>query len=174
MLYLVDGYNVTKSDPATRSLSLEGQRDAVVARLRVRGRELLGAGSIVVVFDGGEGGGISAARSGGHVAVRFSRHESADDAIVRLAESAPDAVCVVSSDAGLAHRVRGLGRAGRGVEVRGRQTVYEAARGTSRSRRRTDNRYPDSSAGVPAGGNRITEELKALWLTDEVSTDDEE
>ena len=42
MLYLVDGYNVTRRDPATSELSLLGQRDALVARLRVRGRDLLG------------------------------------------------------------------------------------------------------------------------------------
>ena len=52
MLFLVDGYNVTKGDPATCSLSLEAQRDELVARLRSRGEQLLGRGSIVVVFDG--------------------------------------------------------------------------------------------------------------------------
>ena len=87
MLYLVDGYNVTHRDSATSALSLLGQRDALVARLRVRGRDLLGSGRIVVVFDGEGGPGLS---TGGGVPVEivYAHTRSADDEIVRIASSA--------------------------------------------------------------------------------------
>ena len=88
MLFLVDGYNVTKGDPATCSLSLEAQRDALVVRLRSRGEQLLGRGTIVVVFDG-EAGMVQSgapARSATHpVEVVYSRGVTADDAIVQRA-----------------------------------------------------------------------------------------
>ena len=163
MLFLVDGYNVTRSDPATAALSLEDQREALVARLRARGADLLGRGRIVVVFDGAGGAGVtSAGRS--PVEVRFSREGQADDLIVSLAGGSGDAVCVVSSDTGLAARVRSA--ANHGSEVRGKETVYEAAgRGSRRSKRRT--RADADSLGVPPGGRRITAELEKLWLDGE-------
>ena len=68
MRFLVDGYNVTKQDPATAELGLAEQREALVARLAVRGRDLLGTGEIVVVFDGVHGGSAEARR--GPVEVR--------------------------------------------------------------------------------------------------------
>ena len=84
MLFLIDGYNVTRSDPATRMLSLEEQRDALARRLATRGASLLGAGRIVIVFDGVDGVGI--AERVGPVEVRYSRGgQSADDAIVAAA-----------------------------------------------------------------------------------------
>jgi hypothetical protein len=77
MLFLVDGYNVTRRDPATAALSLQDQRESLAARLRVRGRELLGAGRVVIVFDGEAGPGLS---TGGEVPVRSStRAAIADD-----------------------------------------------------------------------------------------------
>ena len=165
MLYVVDGYNVTKSDPATRDLSLEEQRDALAARLRARGRELLGAGRIVVVFDGESGAGLSSA-GGAPVEVRFSRGGSADDAIVEaIAGSVArgHAVRVITSDSGLAARVKDHG--GAQVEVLGRETLFDAA-GRGRARK-GKTRYPASSAGIPQGGNEITAELKKLWLAEE-------
>ena len=41
---LIDGYNVTKGDPATRECSLEEQRTSLMRRLRARRDTLLGAG----------------------------------------------------------------------------------------------------------------------------------
>jgi predicted RNA-binding protein with PIN domain len=163
MLYLVDGYNVTHSDPATASLAIEEQRDRLIARMRVRGRELLGSGRIVVVFDGAEGVGLA---NGGAapVDVRFSRGESADDLIVRIATGAAGKVCLVTSDRDLADRVRAV--ASGGTEVRGRESVYESASG-SRKRRGTGGGRDAGSLGVPPGGRRITEELEKLWLDEE-------
>ena len=165
MLYVVDGYNVTKSDPVTRDLALEEQRDALVARLRARGREMLGAGRIVVVFDGEGGAGLTSA-GGAPVEIRFSRGGSADDAIVDAISASVargETVRVITSDSGLAARVKDHG--GARVEVLGREALYDAA-GRGRARK-GKTRYPASSAGIPKGGNDITAELKKLWLSDE-------
>ena len=161
MLYLVDGYNVTKRDAATGGLSLLEQREALVARLRVRGRDLLGSGRIVVVFDGVGGPGLS---SGGEVPVEivYAHDRSADDEIVRIAGAAGDAVVVVSSDRELATRVNGIA-AGR-VEVRESSGCFEAARGKQRSASRGS---IARDAGLPRNANAITRELKDLWLDEE-------
>lgn len=161
MLYFVDGYNITKSDPATRDLSLEAQRDALVARLRTRGSSLLGDGRIVVVFDGAGGSGSGAnSTSGAQVEVRFARTGSADDLLASLASSATEKVCLVSDDRELRNRVRV--HAAHGSEERGRETVFDSA--TPKRARTASQRYPSSTAGLPKGANRVTEELKKLWL----------
>jgi len=153
MRYIVDGYNVTRRDPATCDSDLATQREALVARLAVRGADLLGAGPLVVVFDGQSGGGADGRR--GNVEVRFSRDETADDLIVRLAAGPGDTV--VTSDAGLARRVRAVGAA-----VIGAESCFEGRRVRRRGRR-----YPASTVGLPPGASKVTEELKKIWLTDE-------
>ena len=161
MLYLVDGYNVTRRDPATGGLSLLDQRDALVARLRVRGRDLLGDGRIVVVFDGEDGPGLS---TGGGVPVEivYAHKRSADDEIVRIAAASKQPVVVVSSDRALGDRARE--RATVTVEVRESSTLYDAARGKARKKSRGS---IARDAGLPRGANAITRELKDLWLSDE-------
>ena len=148
MLFIVDGYNVTRRDSATSALSLEQQREALVARLRVRGRELLGNGRIVVVFDGEGGPGLS---TGGGVPVEivYAHKHSADDEIVRIASRAKGAVVVVSSDRDLGRRASE--RATASVEVREASTclrvgdvlgifVFDLARiaGNGRNQQRGD------------------------------------
>lgn len=161
MRYLVDGYNITKGDPATRGLSLEAQRDALVARVRSRGDSLLGAGCITVVFDGAGGSGASREMAGS-VEIRYARDGSADDVLAALAESAAEKICLVSSDRELGQRVQVHAR--HGWETLPRDVLFEAAK--PRARRRTQE-YPSRAAGLPSGANRITEELKKLWLDDE-------
>ena len=46
MRFIVDGYNVTMADDATRPLPRADQRDALVARIAVRGEDLLGPGEV--------------------------------------------------------------------------------------------------------------------------------
>lgn len=161
MLFIVDGYNVTRRDPATSELSLEDQREALAARLRVRGRDLLGNGRIVVVFDGAHGPGLS---TGGDVPVEivYAHAGSADDEIVRIAAKSKGAVVVVSSDRDLGRRTSE--RATANVEVREASTCFEAARGKPRSKSRGS---VARDAGLPRGANAITRELKDLWLADE-------
>ncbi|MDR3687641.1 MAG: NYN domain-containing protein [Coriobacteriia bacterium] len=161
MLFIVDGYNVTRRDSATSSLSLEDQRDALVARLRVRGRDLLGGGRVVVVFDGEGGPGLS---TGGGVPVEivYAHQHSADDEIVRIASREKGDVVVVSSDRDLGRRASE--RATVKVELREASTLFEAARGKPRSKSRGS---IARDAGLPRGANAITRELKDLWLTED-------
>lgn len=168
MLYLVDGYNVTKGDPATERLSLEQQRDALVARLRARGEQLLGRGRIVVVFDGDEDvalGGAPGRSATYPIEVAFSRGVKADDEIVRRAGAATgDRVCLVSSDRELADRVRA--RLGKRAEVRKREVAFESAAGTAPAARPR----PASSAAepdLPRDAAAITAELEREWLGSE-------
>lgn len=164
MRFLVDGYNVTKGDPATRGLSLEQQREALVARLDARGSALLGSGRILVVFDGVSDAGRAAVQParGGHVEVRFSRDEKADEVIVRLARESREAVTLVTSDRGLADRARVHG--GAEVRILEREAVFESAKARPSSRRRGS---ATRDVGLPPGAGGITRELKALWLTDD-------
>ncbi|MDZ4180186.1 MAG: NYN domain-containing protein [Coriobacteriia bacterium] len=161
MIFLVDGYNVTKSDPATRDATLEEQRAALLARLRARGRDLLGGGRIVVVFDARGGPGPSQGGGGG-IEVVFERGGTADDAIERLARSAKEPVCLVSSDRQLAGRVTAHSRYG--VDVRSGSVLYDDAR-PARPRRSGRSRADlQNEFGVPSGGNSITRELEGIWL----------
>jgi predicted RNA-binding protein with PIN domain len=154
MRYLVDGYNVTMADDATRHLDRDAQRLALVRRLAVRGPELLGPGPKTVIFDGGV---LRDDEVHGDVEMRFSGEGSADDVIVRLAEAEGGNVVVVTSDRELRSRVRE--HAGRSVDVRPVSTLFEAAKG--RRRRKPDRRAP---GGLPAGHETITAELEDLWL----------
>lgn len=159
MLFLIDGYNVTHRDAATSALSLLGQREALVARLRVRGRDLLGEGRIVVVFDGEGGPGLS---TGGGVPVEivYAHKHSADDEIVRIAARSKGPVVVVSSDRDLGRRA--AERANVPVDVREASTCFEATRGKARPKSRGS---IARDAGLPRGASAITRELKDLWLS---------
>lgn len=157
MRYVIDGYNVTKGDPATRDMRLEVQRDALVQRLAVSASSLLGSGRVVVVFDGAEGAGN--VERHGAVEVRYSRAESADEAIVRIVRESSEPVTLVTSDRDLASRARTAGAVE--VRVEPRERLFAAAP----PRRRP--RHGGSTAGLPKGANRITRELKDLWLTGE-------
>lgn len=159
MTYLIDGYNVTMADDATRRLGREAQRAALVARLAARGRELLGAGSYVVVFDGGI---LRSDETHGPVSVRFSGDESADDVIVRLAEAAPaGSYAVVTSDRELRSRVREHG--GRSLEVFPVSRLFEEA--APKRRRGGPRRH--HHGGLPRGHAEITRELGEIWLPPE-------
>lgn len=172
MRFLVDGYNITKGDPATRGLSLEQQRAALIARLDSRGPALLGRGDILVVFDGVSDSGRASAATprGGHIEVRYSRDEKADEVIVRLARASREAVTLVTSDRELADRAHVHG--GAEVRVLGREAVYESASARPAARRRGG---ASRDAGLPPGAHGITRELKELWLTgnEENDTDEE-
>jgi predicted RNA-binding protein with PIN domain len=156
----VDGYNVTMADDATRRLPRDAQRDALVRRISVRGPDLLGTGPVTVVFDGHHGEGVDAAS--GNVDVRYSRGESADDVIVSLAASTNGPLTVVTSDRELRERVRAA--ASGPVTALGCSTLFESKRP---KRRRGAGRFPASTAGLPKGANRITHELKDIWLDEE-------
>jgi predicted RNA-binding protein with PIN domain len=161
MLLLVDGYNVTRSDPATRDLRIDEQRDALVRRLRARGAQMLGPGRIVVLFDG-EGGVGGTAGDASPVSVVYARAGSADDAIVNAVRATAEKVVVISNDRELAERVKTHARGE--VEVQSVSACFEGA-GTGRQRRGR-RPSPARDEGLPAKANAITEELKKLWLED--------
>lgn len=161
MLYLVDGYNVTKSDPATCGLSLEEQRAALVRRLAASGGSLLGSGEIVVVFDGQHGTGYGDERFGS-VSVSFALSEKADDEIVRRATCARGQVTVVSNDRGIRDRVRG--DLGDRVKVVPSSSCFEGTRATTS---RTRGGRIERDIGLPDGHNTITEEMKHLFGLDD-------
>jgi len=159
MRYLIDGYNVTMADDATRQLDRDSQRLALVRRLASRGRELLGdASPVTIVFDGGV---LREDQVYGNVHVRFSGEEIADDVIVRLAIAEMGAVVVVTSDRELRSRVRE--HAGRAIDVRPVSTVFEAA--APARPRRGPKRHPHG--GLPSGHENITRELEDIWLPKE-------
>jgi predicted RNA-binding protein with PIN domain len=159
MLFLIDGYNVTRADDATRRLLPDDQRLALMRRLAARGRGLLGAGRIVVVWDKGHRAGDE--DLGGVEAV-FSLDGIADDVIVRMAEAEPGPVTIVTADRELKSRVRE--RKGRSTVVLATSTLFEDAQQTHAKRREPRR---DAQGGLPKGHAAITKELEEVWLSEE-------
>ncbi len=159
MLILVDGYNVTRADEATRHLLPDDQRLALMRRLATRGRGLLGTGRIVVVWDKGHRAGEEDI---GSVEAVFSRDEIADDVIVRMAERETGPVTIVTADRELKSRVRE--RKGRSTLMLPCETLFESAEQTHKKRR-----APQRAAhgGLPKGHADITKELEDVWLPKE-------
>ncbi len=160
MLLLVDGYNVTMRDPDTAALSKEGQRSALVARLRVHAPRLAPRGQVVVVFDAKAELGHSTQHSG---AVKEVYASDADDEIVRRCAAARGEVSVVTSDLRL--RARLSQDVGRHVRFLDAEEVFEGVL-SARSRKAGGARIA-RDAGMPKGANEITEELKKLWLSED-------
>lgn len=155
MLYLVDGYNVTMADPATREKPRETQRFELVRRLAARPYLLPTRGRLTVVFDGGHGAGDESLQP---VTVRFSKDRSADDLIVTLAAGSKVPVTVVTSDRELQARVK---EHAKGAKVLPSSALFDEARPASRP---GSGRRGGTTNALPKGANRITEELKDLWL----------
>lgn len=159
MRYLIDGYNVTKRDPATRDLPLEEQRDELERRLRVRAASLLGSTSYTIVWDAAGGQGV-VRPAGSDVA--YTRMPTADDAIVERVRRASERVGVVTSDNELAGRCRAV--ALHGVEVIPSNRLFENASAPVRSKGARDKKRPmPRDVGIPANANEINRELKKLW-----------
>lgn len=156
MLFLVDGYNVTRADDATRRLLPDDQRIALMRRLAARGRGLLGPGRIVVVWDKGLRAGDE---NIGDVEAVFSHDRTADDIIVAMAEAESGPVTIVTADRELKSRVRE--HKGRSTVTLPVSTLFEAAEQT-KARRRSTTRMPHG--GLPAGHAKITKELEDIWL----------
>lgn len=156
MLFLVDGYNVTRADDATRRLLPDDQRLALMRRLAVRGRGLLGTGRIVVVWDKGHRAGDEDI---GDVTAVFSLHEIADDVIVRMAEAESGPVTIVTADRELKSRVRE--RKGRSTVMLPCETLFESAE-QGHAKRRPSRRA--AYGGLPKGHADITKELGDMWL----------
>ena len=161
MLILVDGYNVTRADDATRRLLPDDMRLALMRRLAARGRGLLGTGRIVVVWDKGHRAGDE--DIGGVEAV-FSLGETADDVIVRMAERESGPVTIVTADRELKSRVRE--RKGRSTVALPTSVLFEDAEQTHAKRRPAQR---EAHGGLPKGHEGITKELADVWLPREDS-----
>lgn len=162
MLFLIDGYNVTMADPATSQLDKEAQRDALVRRLAVRSRTLLGAGQVVVVFDARQQLGCTS-DTVGVIQVVFA--SDADTEIVRRCAAARDQVTVVSNDRRLAARISQ--DVGRTVVYRESSAIFEQAQGTVGRKARSAKRASDDDR--PREADSITRDLEAIWLQDETN-----
>ena len=153
MSWFIDGYNVTRSDPATRNLALEEQRARLEARLRTAAPRVLGSSDYLIVWDGAGGFARGAARDGSE---HFTRMATADDSIVNHVTAADGRVGVVTSDNELANRVKAM--APHGVELRSSSVLYESS--SAKAPRKAPMRR---DVGIPAGANEINRELKELW-----------
>jgi predicted RNA-binding protein with PIN domain len=161
MLFLVDGYNVTRADDATRRLLPDDQRLALMRRLAARGRGLLGTGRIVVVWDKGLRAGEESLTG---VEAVFSLDEIADDVIVRMAERESGPVTIVTADRELKSRVRE--RKGRSTVMLPTSVLFESAEQAHAKRRPAQKA---AYGGLPAGHRDITRELADVWLPKEDS-----
>jgi len=143
---IVDGYNVIKQDPDLGRLErrgLETARQALLARLR--SHPFLRGDEIIVVFDGDRD--RATVEEIGSIRVVFSKaDETADLAILRLADAAPaDAPVLVLSD---------------DLEVR-RETVKRGGTAkTVRRRRREERRTYDDRWHKEADDEDWSEEKK--------------
>lgn len=160
MLLLVDGYNITMRDDSTSGLSKEGQREALVARLAAHASTLAPKGRIVVVFDAHAQLGASS-QGGAPVATVYAA--SADDEIVRRTASAGGRVSVATDDMRL--RARISQDVGRHVTFLDGVSLTDA--GLRARRKKAKGGRVARETGLPAGANKITEELKELWLTED-------
>jgi len=160
MLLLVDGYNVTMRDPETSSLSKEAQRESLLARLRVHAQSLAPKGSVVVVFDARSELGHASVQAAGGVTEVFA--SDADDEIVRRCQAARGQVIVATDDMRL--RARISQDVGRHVRYKAASELFDHALRTRPGSRAGQPLARD--AGLPKGANKITEELKKLWLSE--------
>ncbi len=160
MLLLVDGYNITMRDGSTSGLGKEAQRDALLGRLRAHAHTLAPKGAIVVVFDARAQLGRS---SEGGAPVKAVFAADADDEIVRRCAAARGQVTVATDD--LRMRARISQDVGRHVRFLSGSDLTVQALGASRAR--SAGTRIAREEGLPPGANKITEELKDLWLTEE-------
>lgn len=159
MRYLVDGYNVTKRDPATSGLSIAEQRDALERRLRATAARVLGTSSYTIVWDAAGGEGVSHAHAD---KVAYTRLLTADDAIVERVRRASERVGVVTSDRELAERCRSV--ALHGVDVLPSERLFADAPAPAKPKGGRGKRKPmPRDVGIPANANEINRELKKLW-----------
>lgn len=162
MHYLIDGYNVTRSDPATRDLSLEDQRDRLERRLRADKAKFLGNATYTIVWDGHGGAGVARSTSQATSRSEYTRLPTADDAIVEKVRGAKERIGIVTSDHELASRCRDIAQ--HGVDVLKAEQLFEGAKPQKRPGRKAPMRR---DIGIPSNANEINRELKEIWGIEE-------
>ncbi|MBF0569963.1 MAG: NYN domain-containing protein [Candidatus Omnitrophica bacterium] len=161
--FLIDGYNLIRKDPRLTELSLEGGRAGLIRFIQDARPHGSPRNIITVVFDGQEG--IESFPSPAGVTVIFSRGESADDVIKRMAEdcSRPAEMIVVTDDRDLGHFCRSMGA-----------EVWSVTQFFAKGKRSAQKSLVGGCSGAPAKGeakvighvfeDRINRELRGLWL----------
>jgi hypothetical protein len=150
--YLIDGYNITKSDPATKTFPLEQQREILESRLRTQSKTLLGASSsYTLVWDGSGGVGVVHDKDPN---TAFARTQSADDYIVQMVKKDGLHIGLITNDANLI--ARGKEAIGRGtLTVLPSSRLFEAI--TARKKTNQDKSDQMSrNIGLPSGADDIT------------------
>lgn len=150
--YLIDGYNVLKQIPYLTDKQLNQGRQSLLDLIKKY--RLCGKNKATVVFDGRDD--IVAPPHRSPYVIIFSENESADDLIKRMVEKAnnPKIVVVVTDDKELRFRVKSLGA--------GLMTVKEFSQKISKKESLKEEHHKADLKNEDA--NRITEELKDLWL----------
>lgn len=155
MHYLIDGYNVTRRDPATKDLPLEKQRLELESRLRAKGSVFLGNATYTIVWDAAEGTGTTTAA---HGKSEYTRMATADDAIVAKARRATERIGIVTSDNELANRCRSA--AAHGADILPAERLFAHAKP---KKGRAKNVPLPRDIGIPPNANEINRELKKIW-----------
>lgn len=166
MLYLIDGYNVTKQDPETCNLSLEDQRRSLEQRMPKIFKQLFGKRATYrIIWDGAGGGGVShSVDKNSH----FTRLATADDSIVNRVLGAKEKIAVVTSDKGLALRCQNAAEFG--VDIVPSSKLFSRPTKRAKSGKVLPEKAPRGKAdrisgdiGIPPNANKINEELKKIW-----------
>lgn len=101
LCFIIDGYNLIKTQPELKSLALAESRSRLIRRMEQFASRLTTPRKtiqVMVVFDGKEGI-YSSARPSSIIKVIFTKQEKADDYIKRFVRTHPqDTIKVVSND----------------------------------------------------------------------------
>lgn len=159
MLYYVDGYNVTRQDPATRALSLERQRKALEHRMAAHAPELLGKGnSYHIVWDGAGGAGLTWTAAPN---TEYTDLPTADDAIVEHVRASNVCVGVVTSDRNLIDRCVSAGA--RRHHILPSRVLFEVSVPHDRATANAPAQEAQREYGIPDDAEAINHELRELW-----------
>ncbi|WP_180326520.1 NYN domain-containing protein [Raoultibacter phocaeensis] len=158
MHYLIDGYNVTRRDPATKNLLLEEQRLELESRLRIKSSVLLGKATYTIIWDASGGIGTVNPTGAAHRDSEYTRLPTADDAIVAKVRRATERIGIVTSDNELANRCRSA--APHGVDILPAERLFADAK----PKKARDKKAPlPRDVGIPPNANEINRELKKIW-----------
>jgi predicted RNA-binding protein with PIN domain len=149
MRWLIDGYNVIRSDPDLRAVESRGLQAGRAALLRLVA-EIAGRSSdlFTVVFDGAPIPGV--ATPPGRLQVIFSRPpQRADDVLVRMARQHGNGAVMVTSDRAVQDAARRAGCA-----VLGAAEFLAGLTSTDASAERDDDREAPERAATKRGNPR--------------------
>ncbi len=151
--FILDGYNIINSLPQLKAGTLRDSRTKLLRLLEVYHFRKHQA-NLAIVFDGQDN--IPDHPQESDFKVMFSKGESADDLIEKLARSYknPKSIIVVTNDQGLAKRIKSLGGSCWGVEK------FFIKLLPARNSREVKDKFDLGSAEIKS----INEELRKIWL----------